>query len=71
MAAGWVDAYYEHGLHTWDVAAGSLIAEEAGAVVRLPGSDHDGLGAEATLAAGPGLVAPLTALLVEAGAGAI
>ena len=39
VAAGWVDAYVEHGLHRWDWAAGALIAEEAGAVVRLPGDD--------------------------------
>ena len=37
VAAGWLDGFYEHGLQPWDVAAGSLIAEEAGAVVRLPG----------------------------------
>ena len=38
VAAGWLDGFYEHGLQRWDVAAGSLIAEEAGAVVRLPGA---------------------------------
>ncbi len=36
VAAGRLDAHYEHGLHVWDWAAGALIAEEAGAVVRLP-----------------------------------
>jgi myo-inositol-1(or 4)-monophosphatase len=71
VAAGWVDAFYEHGLNAWDVAAGGLIAEEAGAVVRLPGADDDGLGPTATLAAGAALAGPLTALLVDAGAGAI
>lgn len=71
VAAGWVDAFYEHGLNPWDVSAGGLIAREAGAVVRLPGADGDGLGREATLAAGPALAAPLTALLVAAGAGEI
>lgn len=29
-AAGHVDAYYEQGLHAWDLAAGGLIAREAG-----------------------------------------
>jgi myo-inositol-1(or 4)-monophosphatase len=71
VAAGWLDGFYEHGLHRWDVAAGSLVAEEAGALVRLPGADPDGLGPTATVAAGPALLAPLTALLVAEGAGAI
>jgi len=31
VAAGRVDAYYEQGLNPWDMAAGLLIAEEAGA----------------------------------------
>ena len=30
VAAGRLDAYYEKGLHPWDVAAGSLIIKEAG-----------------------------------------
>ena len=72
VAAGWLDGFYEHGLQPWDVAAGSLIAEEAGAVVRLPGrsddrSGDDGLGDEATLAAPPGIVAALVALLAAEG----
>ncbi|MFF7242849.1 inositol monophosphatase family protein [Embleya sp. NPDC008237] len=33
VAAGRVDAYYERGLNPWDVAAGALIAREAGAEV--------------------------------------
>src|SRR6185437_12735104 len=36
VAAGRLDAYYEHGLHVWDSAAGALIAAEAGARVVLP-----------------------------------
>ena len=35
LAAGWVDFYYEGGLNEWDVAAGLLVASEAG--VRLSG----------------------------------
>ncbi len=68
VAAGWVDGYYEHGLHHWDWAAGALIAEEAGAVVRRPSAaDADGLGAEAVLAAAPGMAAGLADLLREHG----
>jgi len=33
VACGRVDAYYERGLNHWDLAAGALIAAEAGAVV--------------------------------------
>ena len=32
MAAGRLDAYYERGLNPWDLAAGDLIAREAGAL---------------------------------------
>lgn len=71
VAAGWLDGFYEHGLHPWDHAAGGLIAQEAGAVVRLPGADPDGLGEAATVVAAPALAGPLTALLVAEGAGGI
>ena len=33
LAAGQLDGYYERGVQAWDIAAGSLIAGEAGAVV--------------------------------------
>lgn len=36
VAAGVVDAYYEHDIKIWDYAAGSVIAAEAGAKVRVP-----------------------------------
>ena len=36
VAAGRLDAHYEHGLNLWDWAAGALIAAEAGAEVLLP-----------------------------------
>ncbi|MBV8932778.1 MAG: inositol monophosphatase, partial [Kutzneria sp.] len=62
----------EHGLHRWDWAAGALIAEEAGAVVRLPGDAiRDGLGADATFAAAPGIAEDLRATLVDAGIGSV
>ncbi|QIK66756.1 inositol monophosphatase [Nocardioides sp. HDW12B] len=40
VAAGRADAYIEEGLHLWDRAAASLVAEEAGARVSL----HTGVG---------------------------
>jgi myo-inositol-1(or 4)-monophosphatase len=74
VAAGWVDAYVEHGLHRWDWAAGALIAREAGAVVRLPaddGVDVDGLGVDAVFVATPGIADALRAALIECGAGSV
>ena len=65
VAAGRLDAHYEHGLHEWDWAAGALIAAEAGALVLLPGDDpgDDGEGAPLLVAAAPGIAAQLIALL--------
>ena len=37
LAAGRLDAYYEHDLRYWDIAAGSLIASEAGAAIKIQG----------------------------------
>ncbi len=33
-ASGRLDAYYERGVKAWDIAAGTLICERAGLVVR-------------------------------------
>jgi myo-inositol-1(or 4)-monophosphatase len=66
VAAGWIDGYFEHGLNRWDWAGGALVAEEAGAVVRLPESD-DGM----TFVATPGIADELTAVLAETGLDAI
>ena len=67
VAAGRVDAYYEAGMHTWDWAAGSLIAREAGA--RVDGLLGRGLSRAVLLAANPALFDALHDLLVRAGAG--
>jgi myo-inositol-1(or 4)-monophosphatase len=53
VACGTVDAYYESGLNPWDLAAGWLIATEAGAVVS--GLNQMAPGEEAVVAAGPGI----------------
>lgn len=66
VAAGWLDGFFEHGLSRWDWAAASLIASEAGATVRLPGSD-DGLGSDLVLAATPGIVEALGSALIDVG----
>ncbi|WP_196776929.1 inositol monophosphatase family protein [Haloechinothrix halophila] len=67
VAAGWVDAYCEHGLSRWDWAAGALIAAEAGVRVTLPGDDLE-LGADAILAAAPTIAEPLRTALIDCGA---
>lgn len=54
VAEGRVDAYYEHGTHPWDWAAGALIAAEAGAAVRHPSLRGSGAG-EIVVAAAPGI----------------
>lgn len=64
LAQGRTDAYYERGLNPWDMAAGALIAEEAGAVM----SDLGGASGQGTfLAAVPGIAMALEALLLQAG----
>ncbi|MFD6793543.1 MULTISPECIES: inositol monophosphatase family protein [Prauserella salsuginis group] len=70
VAAGWLDGYAEHGLARWDWAAGALLAEEAGAVVALPGQDPE-LGTDGTMAAAPAIAEPLRASLIECGMGGI
>ena len=66
VGAGRLDAHYERGLAPWDLAAGSLVAAEAGATVGdLDGGPSSGA---FTLAAAPPLFAPLRDLLRSAGA---
>jgi myo-inositol-1(or 4)-monophosphatase len=65
-ACGEVDVYWERGLNQWDLAAGTVIAREAGAVVEnLRGGPPD---AGCLVAAPPELFAPLRRLLIDAGA---
>lgn len=66
VACGRLDAYYERGLHPWDLAAGALIAREAGALTG--GRPRRAPSGELTVAAVPGLFDPLQALLDELGA---
>lgn len=68
VASGELDVYYERGLNPWDLAAGQLVAQEAGAAVtglrgRAPGG--------AMTVAGPlATVTELVRLLEDAGADA-
>ncbi|MER7197164.1 inositol monophosphatase [Streptomyces sp. CB01635] len=66
VAVGRLDAYYERGLNPWDLAAGDLIAREAGALTGgRPGEVPSG---ELTIAAPPGLFEQLQNRLEELGA---
>jgi myo-inositol-1(or 4)-monophosphatase len=71
VAAGWVDGYVEHGLKLWDWAAGALIAQEAGAMVRLPRSvaapGYRDLPDDVVLAVAPGVADALRDALLECG----
>jgi len=63
LAAGNVDGYYERGVQYWDIAAGSLIAREAGAIVS--GLAGKPAGPAMTVGGGPGLFAELHELLLS------
>lgn len=68
VACGRVDAYYERGLAWWDLAAGSLIAREAGAVVSsLEGDTEPRTGS--IMAAAPPIAASFAELLRAADTG--
>lgn len=60
-AAGRLDAYYERGVKAWDIAAGTLICERAGLVVRelVP----EGLLPAGVVVAGPALIDELWELV--------
>jgi myo-inositol-1(or 4)-monophosphatase len=61
VACGKVDAYYEAGLNPWDLAAGWIIATEAGALVT--GLNEMAPGQAGVVAAGPGIHASLLSRL--------
>lgn len=63
LAAGNVDGYFERGVQYWDIAAGSLIAREAGAVVT--GLDGKPAGESMTVGARPSLFPALHDLLLS------
>jgi myo-inositol-1(or 4)-monophosphatase len=67
VAAGRLDAYYEHGLHVWDAAAGAVIAAEAGARVVLPEPGDPDRNAALVVAAAPGIADQLLATLGQYG----
>ena len=65
VACGRLDGYFETGLQPWDMAAGVLIAEAAGAVVC--GYDGGPPSTASVVASAPGIAAELLATLAAAG----
>jgi myo-inositol-1(or 4)-monophosphatase len=66
LADGSIDLYYERGLNPWDMAAGAVVATEAGAVVT--GLRGGPAGNAMTVAGPPELVAQLAEILEAADA---
>ncbi|MER5910938.1 inositol monophosphatase family protein [Streptomyces sp. NPDC001982] len=66
LAAGRLDGYYERGLNDWDVAAGDLIAREAGALTG--GRPGERPSRDLTVAGTSGVFEPLQSLLEDFGA---
>ncbi len=66
VACGRLDGYFEAGGQPWDVAAGLLIATEAGATAS--GLDGGPIAPESVMVATPGVAPALFQLLMDAGA---
>ncbi len=68
VGAGRFDGFWEISLQPWDVAAGGLVAEEAGARVTNARNEPDYLSApQSIVAAAPGIHAEILANLIIAG----
>ena len=63
VAAGRFHGFWEFGLRPWDIAAGCLLAREAGAVVRDLGGSEDPLESGDVIAAPPSVLAAMLARL--------
>lgn len=59
VGAGTVDAYYERGINPWDMAAGSIVARESGAEIRI----WEAGGTRSFLFASPAVADELAALV--------
>ncbi|MBY6705515.1 inositol monophosphatase [Rhodococcus sp. BP-241] len=67
VAAGRVDAHFEHGLSPWDWAAGALVAAEAGARVITPSPHSRSDDGEVTIAVAEGVADGFLSLLDRLG----
>lgn len=66
VALGAADAYFEYGVHIWDIAAGELIIKEAGGIVIDPaGGEIDRLSRRMLCAATPQLAEQISQKIVQ------
>jgi myo-inositol-1(or 4)-monophosphatase len=63
VAAGRYDAFFEYGLHSWDVAAGILLVREAGGMISDAAGQPYVLGGPSILATNAGMRDPMVELL--------
>jgi myo-inositol-1(or 4)-monophosphatase len=63
VAAGYSDAFFETGLHPWDMAAGSLLVQEAGGLVGNFTGEADFLEQKECMAANPRIYGQLVTVL--------
>jgi len=63
VSAGWIDGHWEKGLNAWDMAAGSLLIQEAGGVVTTFNGSGAFLNSGQVLAGTPGVHAELLDVL--------
>lgn len=61
VSAGFLDAYWEMNLHKWDIAAGELILQEAGGLIRNYRDDRN----LSIIAASPGVMDELFHLIAD------
>ncbi|MDA7426359.1 inositol monophosphatase family protein [Thalassococcus lentus] len=66
VAAGRYDGYWERELNIWDIAAGYLIAKEAGALIEGVRADQDPLESGSLLCANGALFDPMVKILRDA-----
>ena len=63
VAAGFTDGFFETGLSPWDVAAGSLLVQEAGGLIGNFSGDSDFLEQKECVAGNPKIYGQLVAIL--------
>ncbi len=65
LAAGRLDGFWEFGLKSWDIAAGTLLVQEAGGIISDLTGDESPLDSGNVIAATPRIYEPLKKLLRE------
>ncbi|MDK4687962.1 inositol monophosphatase family protein [Kingella negevensis] len=63
LAAGRIDGFFEFNLHSWDIAAGALIAQEAGAIVTDMQGEQNWMETGNIVAANPKVLAQMLRII--------